>query len=481
MADASSTVSGALRLLARSSSDLTNQLRIGTNAFDGTDLPSPPDGASQKVAQLHFAENRKINHEILRAVPHASVLSDHGKHLRNSDGDEHTYNLSHPTESFDAFLSHSWQEPGWLKYLALCYHFNKRVALIACAVASLSVVLLHAVRGQALLPLSMMPSMCSADPPRRKGLDASIAGFSALMVGLLYGHRLPFVRPQQLFLDKICIHQTDPVLKQAGIRALDQFLHSSRSMVVLCSDSYLTRLWCVYELAAYTAFDLARDGSNLVFLPLAKVPSMLLMCAALWGWPAAEYFGQLLNGGGTRDSDAYLADTVAPVPIAPVVLPALFGFIGWSALAAGRQRQHLLTDLRHFSVHRAQCHLESDRNFVLGPSPDWYADDPPSMRSDASLASPPAQGDSRPEPAAATGGEAASRPGSRRRSEQRSGGGDRRSQMRRHRHRTVTSAFGASRSSYTRAASIVRWNALCFATAAASRWRTDLLSSCRCC
>ena len=39
--------------------------------------------------------NRKINHEILRAVPHASVLSDHGKHLRNSDGDEHTYNLSH--------------------------------------------------------------------------------------------------------------------------------------------------------------------------------------------------------------------------------------------------------------------------------------------------------------------------------------------------------------------------------------------------
>jgi hypothetical protein len=37
--------------------------------------------------------------------------------LRNSQGDASTYNLSDPTEKIDAFLSHSWRDSGYLKYL----------------------------------------------------------------------------------------------------------------------------------------------------------------------------------------------------------------------------------------------------------------------------------------------------------------------------------------------------------------------------
>jgi len=44
----------------------------------------------------------------------------------------------------------------------------------------------------------------------------------------------------------------------------------------------LERLWCVYELASFTAHNL-KDGasstSDLVFLPLRKVPTLLLMQA----------------------------------------------------------------------------------------------------------------------------------------------------------------------------------------------------------
>lgn len=299
------------------------------------------------------------------------------------------------------------------KHLALCYHFNKHIALVLCLAASVGAAILHVSRGgSSLLPLSTMPSMCPGDAPRRKGLDVSLAGFAALLLGLFYGHKMPFVRPQKLFVDKICIHQTDMRKKAAGIRALDEFLHCSRQMVVLFSTTCesraapsnptcrpfpsatckpgprssrdripscatdLSRLWCVYELAAYAAFGLDDDaGSNLIFLPQAKLPSMLTICAALWAWPSAEYMAQLLNGGGTRDDGGFLATTVAPVPIAPIVLPALFGFIGWSVLVVGRQRAQLLAELRSFSVRRAECCLEADRAFVEGAIARWYSGD----------------------------------------------------------------------------------------------------------
>ena len=44
----------------------------------------------------------------------------------------------------------------------------------------------------------------------------------------------------------------------------------------------LERLWCVYELASFTAHNLkagASATSDLVFLPLRKVPTLLLMQA----------------------------------------------------------------------------------------------------------------------------------------------------------------------------------------------------------
>ena len=63
-----------------------------------------------------------------------------------------------------------------------------------------------------------------------------------------------------------------------------------------------------------------------------QVPSILLLSLALWTWPVAEYAAQLANGGGVRSDMAFLAESIAPVPIAPVVLPLTFGLIGVSVL-----------------------------------------------------------------------------------------------------------------------------------------------------
>jgi hypothetical protein len=56
---------------------------------------------------------------------------------------------------------------------------------------------------------------------------------------------------EDVFLDKVCIHQTDLHKKQQGIDGLGGFLHHSDRMIIFWDRSYFKRLWCVFELAAY--------------------------------------------------------------------------------------------------------------------------------------------------------------------------------------------------------------------------------------
>jgi hypothetical protein len=87
--------------------------------------------------------------------------------------------------------------------------------------------------------------------------------------------------------------------------------------------------------------------------------------------------GQIANGGGSRSEADFLAATVAPVPVAPIVLPCLFAFIGWSVTVSGRQRAGLLATLRSFSVRSAKVALEADRVKVEHAISSWYQSDDP--------------------------------------------------------------------------------------------------------
>lgn len=63
---------------------------------------------------------------------------DAGGVLRGgSAGSEATFNLSKPCEEIDVFLSHSWRDSGFLKYLAMCWHFNVHTAAITAMASSL--------------------------------------------------------------------------------------------------------------------------------------------------------------------------------------------------------------------------------------------------------------------------------------------------------------------------------------------------------
>ena len=69
----------------------------------------------------------------------------------------------------------------------------------------------------------------------------------------------------RIFLDKVCIHQTDPRLKQEGIAHLGMFLFFSGQLLILQTDDYLERLWTVYEVATFLRLNLK---GRLVILPV---------------------------------------------------------------------------------------------------------------------------------------------------------------------------------------------------------------------
>lgn len=58
-------------------------------------------------------------------------------------------------------------------------------------------------------------------------------------------HRFPSCLPFRVFLDKVCIHQTDALAE--GIENLDAYAVKSDTFVVFRANDYFKRLWKLYE------------------------------------------------------------------------------------------------------------------------------------------------------------------------------------------------------------------------------------------
>ena len=215
---------------------------------------------------LRSVTHKHVSPEILRSVSSRHVSKHMGRLLRGGfAADAATFELSEPCTSLDVFLSHSWRDSGTLKYLALCLYFNVWLATFAGLGAGLLTLLAQRYLGLIILPFTPIKSFLfdMHELTVGMGLDPQIAPPSATLIYsptcqlvatttfvlvFLFGHWL--VRPARLFLDKICIHQCDSEKKCAGIRAVDQFILRSETMLILYNDDYFERLWCCFELAA---------------------------------------------------------------------------------------------------------------------------------------------------------------------------------------------------------------------------------------
>lgn len=191
------------------------------------------------------------------------------------------YSMSFQVDFIDEFWSHSWHSIVFLKVWLLLMLKNGRAACVGgTLVATLVAYLSYA---------DVLPGWYKE--PRLQGPGysgefrfspwANLSGCATALLLLLF-----WQSSSKVFVDRTCIHQGDGRLKAEGIINLGALLKKSRTLVVVWDPSYLSRLWCVFELAAFLHGH-RDDPSSLLKKHLVIKPSVLVPLTFLVGANAA--------------------------------------------------------------------------------------------------------------------------------------------------------------------------------------------------
>ncbi|CAE7466581.1 unnamed protein product [Symbiodinium sp. CCMP2592] len=310
----------------------------------------------QQLAPFYIAfinQMEATRPEILRGVRVGKLL----RYLPSTwllGGDFDTlHSLSQQTPHFDQFWSHSWRGGRWSKYINILYLHNCVPATVA---GSLSASVVCGLVSAGLLV----------------GRWCLFSGLVAFCIVLLLW------RPRKLvFIDIACIPQADQDRKGEAILSMGAFLKQSASMLVLWDPSWVTRLWCIFEIAAFLHSRGPGCKADLEIIPPLLGP-VLLGCEMLLCVTALAY--------GYIESS--LASSEEPVLVGEesllllAVLGPLFSFVTHALRGYARSVETLQEQLREFKVEHArsaccdQGHEDKslcDREVILECITAWYS------------------------------------------------------------------------------------------------------------
>ncbi|CAL1168347.1 unnamed protein product [Cladocopium goreaui] len=219
------------------------------------------------------------------------------------------------------------------------------------------------------------------------GLGGNVCVFPCLVclpvatffVVFFFGQDLTGARwSMSLWVDKLCIHQTDLELKAKQIAALPVFVAHASRMLILWDETYFERLWCNLELATFV-----HNGGiqNVDLLPLWLAP--WLLCSILLDLLSAGLFELLehvLPNWSMRWVPPIMEATESLLGKNPAMLKfvtccVIWMFSGITYLLVSvpsffsfrmklRNHQLLLDQMSAFDVRAAKCALQADRNAI---------------------------------------------------------------------------------------------------------------------
>ncbi|CAJ1371363.1 unnamed protein product [Effrenium voratum] len=178
--------------------------------------------------------------------------------------------------------------------------------------------------------------------------------------------------PGLVFLDRVCIDQSTRTAKCEGVLNIGAFLKNSITMVVIWDPTYVKRLWCVFELAAYLKSHEDERKGKLVVLP-----SLLGPCSVAFALGCCSFMAVLL-----------IVEFASP--IAGVAVLVLLGTAGFYLAAAQfreiyRDLDSMQAQMKEFEVDKAESfccscnHLNSkgqnilcDRELVKACIISWF-------------------------------------------------------------------------------------------------------------
>jgi len=253
------------------------------------------------------------------------------------------------------FISHNWSVPRFQKFLQLIMAHNSCRAALTAIVASLICCALVAF-GQ--LPVYESVKFQGGDIVERS-MYSLILSTHVFIAMLLFGHEVDCCSRHPVFLDKCCISQSDPDLKRKGIESIGAFLFHCERMVVLYSDVYLQRLWTVFELGLFLTL---RQGAPIVVVPVF-MPTLVI----------GGFFVCSLRSIGIevlqmRSVVEHYPDTNRSLQYALFfsVLMLTGVLAGYVLRRWARDNHNIRRYAREFSIRKAQCADEKDRDLVQG-------------------------------------------------------------------------------------------------------------------
>ncbi|CAJ1371361.1 unnamed protein product [Effrenium voratum] len=215
----------------------------GRDVQETLETQAPANEPEIWAMAMAFLTNMQVTRpELLRAVPARWVLARAWSILGSASYVAGLYEASVPVTQIQEFWSHSWQGSPWKKALTLLVAKNG----LASLVGSTLLTMLFA----GLFALGWLPGYAK-DLTQEDGdfLNSvwclAVGAVSSCILALLW-------RPPGLvFLDRVCIDQSTRTAKCEGVLNIGAFLKNSITMVVIWDPTYVKRLWCVFELAAY--------------------------------------------------------------------------------------------------------------------------------------------------------------------------------------------------------------------------------------
>lgn len=276
---------------------------------------------------------------------------------------EGTFALSQPVEQLDFFISHAWRTGRVSKYICLLFYFNFWTAVAAYFVAAY-VAFWFATICFDYVPDALIsePAISPFDATLLRSMSfCSIAAMLAMVAVLFTAHRW---RRHSCFLDVCCIDQVDAAKKAKGISSLGALLDRSERMVVVLDEHWMTRTWCIFELAAFAKRgDMAR--CDLVPLHLAIQRAALTLIVVVF--PLLQMtLVPLMNR--LDEQNIFVVLPLFAVALAPPYAALLY------AINQGRASRLALQRLRHFRLEDVQCFSASDREAIISLIGAWFAD-----------------------------------------------------------------------------------------------------------
>eukprot|EP00927_Polykrikos_kofoidii_P069619 TRINITY_DN6516_c0_g2_i1.p1 TRINITY_DN6516_c0_g2~~TRINITY_DN6516_c0_g2_i1.p1 ORF type:complete len:511 (+),score=45.79 TRINITY_DN6516_c0_g2_i1:38-1570(+) len=182
-----------------------------------------------------------------------STGADQASDGNNSD-DFHPW--SRVVELINDFWSHSWHAPAWLKVVVLLLEYN---GVAASTVGTVAVFVALMFRSTGVIDISCV-----------------LCGHFFFVTTLLC-----WPSGRHVFFDKICISQVNEKKKFEAVMSIGAFLKASKCMIILLDVTYPTRLWCMFEVAAYCKLMENNSEKVLRLKPLAYGTIFIFMFSSV--------------------------------------------------------------------------------------------------------------------------------------------------------------------------------------------------------